>query len=75
MKEQTQQRQAEETAFYRQQDLMLDAEEQRRRMMAEEEGKLVDQRKRLHLNNIIHSLIGDNGSIRTKVSLIKGSEI
>ncbi|KAK3746386.1 hypothetical protein QZH41_018222 [Actinostola sp. cb2023] len=47
MKDQTQQRQTEEAAFYRQQDLMLDAEEQRRRMIAEEDTKLVDQRKRV----------------------------
>lgn len=46
MKEQTEQRQAEETAFYRQQDLMLDAEDQRRKVIAEEETKLLDQRRR-----------------------------
>ncbi|KAJ7360430.1 hypothetical protein OS493_015531 [Desmophyllum pertusum] len=47
MKEVASQRQQEEEAFYRQQELMVDAENQRRRMIGQEEQKLGDQRSRL----------------------------
>lgn len=47
MKEVASQRQQEEEAFYRQQELMVDAENQRRRMISQEEQKLSDQRSRL----------------------------
>ena len=46
MKEVAAQRQQEEEAFYRQQELMIDAENQRRAMISREEEKLVDQRSR-----------------------------
>ena len=46
MKEVAAQRQQEEEAFYRQQELMIDAENQRRAMIGQEEEKLVDQRSR-----------------------------
>ncbi|XP_068723216.1 TBC1 domain family member 31-like [Montipora capricornis] len=47
MKEVAAQRQQEEEAFYRQQELMIDAENQRRWMIGQEEQKLTDQRSRL----------------------------
>lgn len=47
MKEVADQRKQEEEAFYRQQELMIDAENQRRRMIGQEEQKLGDQRSRL----------------------------
>ncbi|KAL9974989.1 hypothetical protein ACROYT_G012102 [Oculina patagonica] len=47
MKEVAAQRQQEEEAFYRQQELMVDAENQRRAMIGQEEQKLTDQRSRL----------------------------
>ena len=47
MKEVADQRKQEEEAFYRQQELMIDAENQRRRMIGQEEQKLSDQRSRL----------------------------
>lgn len=47
MKEVAAQRQQEEEAFYRQQELMIDAENQRRWMISQEEQKLADQRSRL----------------------------
>lgn len=40
-------RQAENAAWYRQQELLQEAEEQRRKILLEEEQKLVDQRMRL----------------------------
>ena len=46
MKEVAAQRQQEEEAFYRQQELMIDAENQRRSMIGQEEQKLADQRSR-----------------------------
>ena len=46
MKEVASQRQQEEEAFYRQQELMVDAENQRRSMISLEEQKLSDQRSR-----------------------------
>jgi len=39
-------RQAEETAWYRQQQLLLDAEQARRNIIADEEQKLTHQRTR-----------------------------
>lgn len=47
MKEVADQRKQEEEAFYRQQELMIDAENQRRGMIGQEEQKLSDQRSRL----------------------------
>ncbi|XP_015780139.1 PREDICTED: TBC1 domain family member 31-like [Acropora digitifera] len=47
MKEVAAQRQQEEEAFYRQQELMVDAENKRRWMIGQEEQKLADQRSRL----------------------------
>ena len=47
MKEVADQRKLEEEAFYRQQELVIDAENQRRRMIGQEEQKLGDQRSRL----------------------------
>ncbi|PFX32292.1 TBC1 domain family member 31 [Stylophora pistillata] len=47
MKEVADQRKQEEEAFYRQQELMIDAENQRRRVIGQEEQKLSDQRSRL----------------------------
>ena len=46
MKEVAAQRQQEEEAFYRQQELMVDAENKRRWMIGQEEQKLADQRSR-----------------------------
>ena len=51
MKEVAAQRQQEEEAFYRQQELMIDAENQRRAMIGQEEQKLVDQRSRFVQKN------------------------
>ena len=46
------QRQQGEEAFYRQQELMVDAENQRRRMISQEEQKLSDQRSRFVSVNV-----------------------
>ncbi len=46
LQKETERRQAEEEAWYRQQKLLLDAEDKRRNLIAQEEAKLVDQRTR-----------------------------
>ena len=46
MKEVAAHRQQEEEAFYRQQELMVDAENKRRWMIGQEEQKLADQKSR-----------------------------
>ena len=46
LQKETERRQAEEEAWYRQQKLLLDAENKRRKLIAEEETKLVHQRTR-----------------------------
>ncbi len=46
LQKETERRQTEEEAWYRQQKLLLDAEDKRRKLIADEETKLVDQRAR-----------------------------